>query len=111
MRISDWSSDVCSSDLPGNLRAANHCCPPTEQDLRVRLPGPEEDRSGDPPGRDLCVARPQRRGQDHTDKHPLRQDRRSVGWGKRLSGRVALGGGGILKKTTRKITKVTRQKT
>src|SRR3546814_9747997 len=36
LRISDWSSDVCSSDLPGYLFALSF---PTDQpDPRVRLP-------------------------------------------------------------------------
>src|SRR3546814_1073910 len=26
MRISDWSSDVCSSDLPSRTISLNHCC-------------------------------------------------------------------------------------
>src|SRR3546814_19671285 len=47
MRISDWSSDVCSSDLiVGSLRAINHqlmICIPQEQEWQVRLP--KSDRS------------------------------------------------------------------
>src|SRR3546814_4833753 len=37
MRISDWSSDVCSSDLPGDREAGE--AKPTEQEHERRIAG------------------------------------------------------------------------
>ena len=47
----------------------------TCRNLRVRLPGAEEDQSRYPPRRDLRAARAQRRRQDHADRHHLRHSR------------------------------------
>src|SRR3546814_13154348 len=44
MRISDWSSDVCSSDLQGNLRGALD-----PDDAVVVFPGQEAQRKADHP--------------------------------------------------------------
>src|SRR3546814_7650043 len=44
MRISDWSSDVCSSDLPTRGRAGS---PPRSPSARTRS-APEQDRDGGP---------------------------------------------------------------
>src|SRR3546814_3776217 len=69
MRISDWSSDVCSSDLPVEHRAADHACflfdvrefmgdqmialrgprgerPAVESDVVAKRVGPGADRVG-----------------------------------------------------------------
>src|SRR3546814_18951756 len=93
MRISDWSSDVCSSDL---LQPAPHA-------LHVRpvfvaaLGGEVAFLAGD--HGDV---------HDHQGRHqqpehpaavdPFRQDRKRVVRGKRVSGRVELRGGRIYKK-------------
>ena len=51
---------------------ANHFHLQPDQDLRLRLPGAEDDRPRDPPRRDLRAARPERRRQDDADQHRLR---------------------------------------
>src|SRR3546814_15665678 len=96
MRISDWSSDVCSSDLPirGSRRstasiitrirwATASCCgaPTISPTLRKRKSA-------------SCGRRPPR-DRTHTD-------RKSVVEGKSVSVRVDLGGRRIIKKTTTK---------
>ena len=53
------------------------------QDLRVRLRGPEEHQSGNPPRRDLRPARPQRRRQDDAHQHHLRHRQSGRGHGHR----------------------------
>src|SRR3546814_18315533 len=99
MRISDWSSDVCSSDLIealGPIAVGQQVL-----DDRAPLYG-----HGDRRGRDRAVARP--RGESlvalrrRRGRH--RADRNSVVEGKRVSVRVEVGGCGILKK--QKITKI-----
>src|SRR3546814_17783091 len=88
MRISDWSSDVCSSDpfstrVSASGRAARREC-------RVRAR--PRARTGSP-SRKCGRCRP---------SGPFRisrRDRKSVVEGKRLSGRVGIGGSRILKKT------------
>src|SRR3546814_12045186 len=101
MRISDWSSDVCSSDLYLHLFA--------HQD-RVVYPG-----FGQHPGqlRMEAIAKiaqflhraehgdPPRRGR-------LAQDRKSVVSGKRVSVRVDLGGSRLIKKNICRDTTRTR---
>src|SRR3546814_1241783 len=59
MRISDWSSDVCSSDLHGGVGTSGDPCEP-------RTPRVARRRS-DPPG-----------GYRIVQRHPVRQDRRST---------------------------------
>src|SRR3546814_3895777 len=82
MRISDWSSDVCSSDLPdartgeGAGGTAAGVAAPAQ-----RPPGAGADRPG-------------RAGADR------RQERKSVVKGKSVSVRVDLGGRRIIKKKT-----------
>src|SRR3546814_14367385 len=88
MRISDWSSDVCSSDLARGVAVAG-----------CRLAG-GADR---PPGhRDHRIG-----GEDHDEgdhrRHPRSRvprpgDRKSVVEGKSVSVRVDLGGRRIIKK-------------
>src|SRR3546814_12475935 len=110
MRISDWSSDVCSSDL---VRARHR------QALCPRLDGQGDDR--------LCRARSDRQRQivarrrlhrrpRHLEKMERQQrrldhvpapggeglDRKSVVTGKSVSGRVNLGGLRIIKKKKKK---------
>src|SRR3546814_12390229 len=95
MRISDWSSDVCSSDLPARGMVPDttikryHNCPP--HDAR-RLP---------PPVRCLLYppARPGHAARGDLDD----SDRKSVVSGKSVSVRVDLGGRRCLK-TKRKNT-------
>src|SRR3546814_12180039 len=109
MRISDWSSDVCSSDL----RAAQ--APP---DAPLQDPGRHQAPSGHAgPGRQ-GRARRQGRGPDHlaVAGRPLlradaqhRQgrrhlDRKSVVEGKSVSVRVDLGGRRIIKTNTQLLT-------
>src|SRR3546814_20705823 len=85
MRISDWSSDVCSSDLIGHP-------------ARVPRPrGPRRNRSKSTAGwwEWVCPGRPR-----HRARRRLHQgrDRKSVVSGKSVSVRVALGGRRIIKK-------------
>src|SRR3546814_19337631 len=98
MSISDWSSDVCTSDLEGRTRLGRGCsagakhgreaaafadrCSPAAGDARP---------NGDPAGgrsdsRDALAIRAPRGA------------RKSVVWGKRVSVRVALGGRRNIKK-------------
>src|SRR3546814_13232258 len=89
MRISDWSSDVCSSDLRGRggLRRA----------LFLYAVGPR--------GRGAGARRGRRRRARRDDGPGLRKDRKSVVEGKSVSVRVDLGGRRIIKK--KKHTKAT----
>src|SRR3546814_14393730 len=77
MRISDWSSDVCSSDL-----------------LRV-IAGLEAPGAGSVAIGGAAVDPPDRRA------HQPALDRTSVVWGKSVSVREDLGGRRIIKKKTR----------
>src|SRR3546814_18788501 len=114
MRISDWSSDVCSSDLPRRetfgIAHHLHCLgsnPGTPGD-RLRQFQPLEKPTDDAHGK--SVTRTNRI--DHTinraGRHAplLRSDRKSVVQGQSVSVRVVLGGRRISKKkkTTKKIT-------
>src|SRR3546814_20567528 len=85
MRISDWSSDVCSSDLPGGDDPLRH-------GLRQGVPR----RTADARGADL----PHRPGEPatHSELHRREGDRKRVASGTRVSVRVDLGGRRILKK-------------
>src|SRR3546814_20586220 len=95
MRISDWSSDVCSSDLGPR--------PPARDDHRAQAAGRRGHRTGavgqgDRVGRD----RPgRRRGGDEVVSAVLSeqpQDRKSVVEGKSVSVRVNRGGRSNVKK-------------
>src|SRR3546814_16008151 len=92
MRISDWSSDVCSSDLLQPRRSASRQHAPArlrqlERRLRVLV---GEDFFGRGPARRICG-----------------EDRKSVVSGKSVSVRVDLGGRRIIKKKTRQKTAAT----
>src|SRR3546814_7101248 len=80
LRISDWSSDVCSSDRPAR-------CP----FLRREVPGPL----------DVCGEGEPLPG---SPRDPVGQDRKSVVQGKSVSVRVDLGGRRIIKKKTKFLT-------
>src|SRR3546814_13796874 len=88
MRISDWSSDVCSSDLVVLDDGADGIADDMEGMLAVVVVGADtlDDQVLEGPvGRDDMEALEQR-------------DRKSVGWGKSVSVRVDLGGRRIIKK-------------
>src|SRR3546814_19293109 len=78
MRISDWSSDVCSSDLHRVGKQAG------DGGLARARRTPEDDRG-------------EAAGGDHAADRPLR-DRKSVVKGKSVTVRVDLGGRRIIKK-------------
>src|SRR3546814_14367033 len=95
MRISDWSSDVCSSDLHG----VGGCFEAGQQ-----IGG--EPSVGAAPAvvaGQLLDQRPQRR-RDRSEGGGRLPDRKSVVLGKRVAVRVELGGSSIIKQNT-----VTRQ--
>src|SRR3546814_13910997 len=111
MRISDWSSDVCSSDLAGQaglqrlhdpppLAVAAHVVP-----LRYRMAANvsalQEDRAGAGLVGFVLAHR------DHLRRARALgggRDRKSVGYGKSVSVRVDLGGRRIMNKKIRVIT-------
>src|SRR3546814_20329776 len=128
MRISDWSSDVCSSDLSHNDRSENHAgCEPARpcHEAHVIFPVvlqkagewrkpdglsiPFPAAAGEV-GRALCYSfrnshASGRRGNGRSvtaaavvEAWSFRPDRKSVVSGNSVSVRVALGGGRILKK-------------
>src|SRR3546814_15110223 len=107
MRISDWSSDVCSSDLSR----------PAVEQRAAQIGG--DGIVGEGTMRPCVDVDPRRRGRVHragahdarrhasvgrigdrrpTDDRALGDDRKSVEWGKRVSVRVDLGGRRIIKK-------------
>src|SRR3546814_17674347 len=112
MRISDWSSDVCSSDLQ------DHRCDMNADErqqaignrlMKILVGLPRVDLDAGPQHRAGCnehgqhSERPQRIGPDRAvwrtrTKFP---ERKSVVWGKGLSVRVVLGGRGSIKKKKR----------
>src|SRR3546814_18483548 len=124
MRISDWSSDVCSSDL-GQLPQGPHSAgDPDRQGIRLgvvaRLGGQGHCAAG-------CARRDRRVLRAHpplqSDRHGrtapavqgrrhrrLATDRKSVVKGKSVSVRVDLGGRRIIKKKNRPSTSNNRQK-
>src|SRR3546814_3841913 len=99
VRISDWSSDVCSSDLRWISCRFMLTCRISCRKLWQQGSQPD-DASFQNPG---PVAAPDHfRPPDHRDSagpaERGRLDRKSVVMGKRVSVRVDLGGGGIIKK-------------
>src|SRR3546814_18097678 len=101
MRISDWSSDVCSSDLRqppdqrqdaaqrGHVGRAHAIAGKLEMCKRNLLLGRKED---------LCPDDAIRDPRDDRRNLPQFPDRKSVGSGKSVSVRVDLGGRGNIKK-------------
>src|SRR3546814_14161379 len=99
MRISDWSSDVCSSDLP-------------RRRCRGTAPGDRRRTGGGSPYRARGAyadadRRPWRCGEWTPPSPDLRLDRKSVVSGKSVSVRVDLGGRRIIKKHTKTSTSTT----
>src|SRR3546814_17835695 len=90
MRISDWSSDVCSSDLPFVRRDASGL--PKAIDGYHLDYGPQRRLSQVSDKAGKVVARYLHDAFGH------RIDRKSVVWGKSVSVRVDLGGRRIIKK-------------
>src|SRR3546814_16648460 len=94
MRISDWSSDVCSSDLGGYTRADLPLAAPAEATVWI------EDIASDGPSSVLEI------GDACVPPHRLRmaggydEDRKRAVQGKSVSVLVDLGGCGIIKKQT-----------
>src|SRR3546814_16952280 len=98
MRISDWSSDVCSSDLPLRGDVVRRGFGGEHRDVGAGV-GPE----GDGPERRLHMAATLPAGRDaiaQVDRAVRRRagDRKSVVEGKRVSVRVDLGGRRLIKK-------------
>src|SRR3546814_11740858 len=113
MRISDWSSDVCSSDLYGNpCRPSAHSPTPRRTPaLPERYVGAQALFSGftnskDAVSRIPAIRQPRGISSDIPQmppnpahkRGPMVADRKSVVSGKSVSVRVDLGGGGIIKK-------------
>src|SRR3546814_13780224 len=125
MRISDWSSDVCSSDLhadqqPGSCageperrddsqrdREVNHASAYTGAGFaEIGACRPTRCPSG---GAAFLAAQRPLDGQRTVLADRAGRDRKSVGWGKRVSVRVDSGGRRIIhnKNTTKKIRQYT----
>src|SRR3546814_11582453 len=110
VRISDWSSDVCSSDLVERQRTSTLRCRP---DRSPALPSPRTSQFEDAPGpRSALFVQPRSPGRvrrPHAFRHPRRfglenrRDRKIVVWGKSVSERVDFGGGRHIKKQKHKI--------
>src|SRR3546814_20986528 len=119
MRISDWSSDVCSSDLyadtvrrdvslsGGPLHQHPPWLPALFQGRETLSSGPCARREDHRRDGALCDVR-SRRGADHRTGRGACEppgDRESVGWGKSVSVRVDLGGRRIIIKKTEQTQK------
>src|SRR3546814_14990936 len=110
MRISDWSSDVCSSDLIGEdfsrlLFGVGAVLALTLLVLwRYGLARIGQRYLGDSPFADLCiydgVERSALSGAEAIDADAVGLDRKSVAEGKRVSVRVDLGGRRFINKKT-----------
>src|SRR3546814_11663265 len=109
MRISDWSSDVCSSDLRHFGDAAGIVGDGTigverddharEREHRGGGKGDADDARGLESDNDADADDERRqRGRFKADGEALDQDRKSVVWGKSVSGRVDIGGRRTIKK-------------
>src|SRR3546814_11048060 len=112
MRISDWSSDVCSSDLDIDDRAADAHAERAEQ--KQAAPSAKQRRAVP----DEARRRERQQDEDRDDPAPERQpDRRHDAdrertrgeQGKRVEGRVELGGRRMSKKKKQKTEDTTRQ--
>src|SRR3546814_10980571 len=91
MRISDWSSDVCSSDLAGD---------DFTPDSSRRNPSSRAPRSARESSVANCGSRCSKRVPKRR-RSAAASDRKSVVWGKSVSVRVDLGGRRIIKKKKR----------
>src|SRR3546814_17729759 len=105
MRISDWSSDVCSSDLHGETNPANHGDGIDLQPCRAARPGGKAGLHRQPDRRkdtELLADEQARRDTDGHGGEYLVQDRKSVVSGKSVSVSVNLGGRRIIKNKEKK---------
>src|SRR3546814_20042890 len=98
MRISDWSSDVCSSDLDARARTHAARPRPPEVHLERQGPPPPEGPLGAPEPLHLPAAPEEPGGAGEGGAGGERRDRKSVVKGKSVSVRVDLGGRRIIKK-------------
>src|SRR3546814_11282421 len=94
MRISDWSSDVCSSDLRGRFLELLEARHPLHRDAdRDAERDEDDDREAEAPAKGAAQRQaPARRR--------AAGDRQGLVWGKRVSVRVDLGGVRISKNET-----------
>src|SRR3546814_17299153 len=95
MRISDWSSDVCDSDLFWRTGS------PDRANRAGRRPPPCSPRCSPPASASRRFSRSDRirRWQDiHPAAHPARKDRKSVVYGTSVSVGVDIGGCRIINK-------------
>src|SRR3546814_20297248 len=105
MRISDWSSDVCSSDL--QLKDIQAQTPPTQKRWNFE----SNDFASTPPVNNQCpvgtiaVYRAYNaafsRGKDSTHRITSNRDRKRVVWGKSVAVREDIGGRRISKTKTK----------
>src|SRR3546814_11542952 len=105
MRISDWSSDVCSSDLAAGPRAATAGAPGARHDRLARWVDPAElsdaaDEHETRRPRDAGGARADGTARSRRPLASRRSDRQSVVSGKSVSVRVDLGCRRIIKTTS-----------
>src|SRR3546814_14373749 len=98
MRISDWSSDVCSSDLYVLLQAAQRVAAAVDRGVGEHSGGLLEGGRREPRLRgQLCL------GDTHqlrTSRWRLATDRKSVVKGNRCARQVYTGGGRMIRKNT-----------
>src|SRR3546814_18553017 len=106
MRISDWSSDVCSSDLPGyRPRPLAGVAPWLGGADRAGFGQSARRRRRQHAARHRGRLRKAAERRESASGRLTRQDRKSVGSGKSVSVRVDLGGPRIIIKKTDKLEK------
>src|SRR3546814_14689114 len=95
MRISDWSSDVCSSDLKSGDSAPRRCTVSRKRSSAAGVPGGKysKEKRGKPAAGWAAAWAAGRRST------AARRDRKSVGEGKSVAVRVDLGSRRIIKNT------------
>src|SRR3546814_15952021 len=96
MRISDWSSDVCSSDLSREISPANWLLTIAPARWVPNPLSPGAPAHGGPP----CSHQTSSNFSPAIDQLIATRDRKSVGSGKRVSVRVDLGGRRIITNKT-----------
>src|SRR3546814_4038580 len=82
MRISDWSSDVCSSDLEGGARKAGGVCGETHANrcvFEVWHPDPDVERRQDEDERVRVRRRDEESGERQSKQRGQRSEERRVG--------------------------------